>query len=332
VTQDEPLPQRVYRLLSDGAFHPGTAIASHCGVSRNAIWKAVEDLRSAGIEVQAVPRRGYRLVHLSELLDAVRIVAGLPPDVRHRLRSGMCVWRTASTNLDLMAREAGPAGTFDFLSAECQTHGRGRRARSWLAPPCRAVCLSLSWNVRALPPHPGALSLAVGVCALRALSQLGVQGVELKWPNDLVVHGGKLGGILIELRAEPGGPAYVVIGIGLNVTLGENLKQAIEAGGTSAVDLTSLGLERTDRNLVVAQLISSIVQGMEQFHDSGFSSFAAEWRTADALSGKAVVVSTEGGNVTGHACGIDIDGALCVQTPAGLQRFFSGDVSVRPLP
>jgi BirA family transcriptional regulator, biotin operon repressor / biotin---[acetyl-CoA-carboxylase] ligase len=325
----EPLPQRVYQLLSDGQLHAGTALASRCGVSRNAIWKAVQDLRAAGVDVQAVARRGYCVPHASELLDAGRIITSLPDAVRTRLRDGACIWRTSSTNLDLMARGAGVAGSFDFLTAEFQTQGRGRRARQWLAPPCSAICLSLSWNFSALPAHPGALSLAVGVCVLRALSGAGVEGVALKWPNDLVVAGHKLGGILIELKAEAGGPAYVVVGIGLNVVLEEKLRHEIETLGTHATDLRSLGFERADRNRLVAGMLTSVVQGMEQYEVAGFGAFAAEWRTADALSGKAVVVKAESGNVTGHACGIDIDGALCVQTPAGLQRFVSGDVSVR---
>jgi BirA family biotin operon repressor/biotin-[acetyl-CoA-carboxylase] ligase len=329
VTLGQALSQRVYRLLSDGDLHAGTALASSCGVSRNAIWKAVEDLRADGVKVQAIAHRGYRIIHASELLDTGRIAMSLPEAIRARLRTGECVWRTASTNDDLMRREAGPTGSFDFVTAECQTQGRGRRARPWLVPPCAAICLSLSWNFAALPAHPGALSLAVGVCVLRALTRLRVQGVALKWPNDLVVRGCKLGGILIELRAEAGGPAYVVVGIGMNVVLDEKLRHDIGATGTRAIDLRSLGIERADRNLIVAEVLASIVQGMEQYESSGFRAFAAEWRGADALSGKTVVVAAEGGNVTGHACGIDIDGALCVQTPTGLQRFVSGDVSVR---
>lgn len=325
----EPLAQRVYQLLSDGQRHAGTSLASCCGVSRNAVWKAVEELRGAGVEVQSIAHRGYRIAHASELLDAARIAAAMPDAIRARLRAGECIWRTGSTNLDLLQREPGLPGTFDFLTAECQTQGRGRRARQWFAPPCAAICLSLTWNFGALPAHPGALSLAVGVCALRALANIGVQGVTLKWPNDLTIHGGKLGGILIELRAEAGGPAYVVIGLGLNVTLSEPLRREIETTGTRAVDLYQLGVARADRNRIVAELLASIVQGMEQYESHGFSAFAAEWRVADSLAGKTVIVNAEGIHVTGHACGVDIDGALCVQTPTGLQRFVTGDVSVR---
>jgi BirA family biotin operon repressor/biotin-[acetyl-CoA-carboxylase] ligase len=329
VSERESLPQRVCRLLSDGQFHSGTALASSCGVSRNAVWKAVAGLRALGLNVHAVANRGYRIPNASELLDAKQIQRLMPADIAERLRASTCLWRTTSTNVDLLARAPGPIGSFDFLTAECQTHGRGRRARNWFAPPCGAICLSMTWNFVALPSDASALSLAVGVCVLRALKQVGISGVTLKWPNDLVVNGDKLGGILIELRAEAGGPAYVVIGIGINVVLGDAVHRQIEASGTRAADLLTLGIQRADRNAIVAALLAKTVAGLTQYERDGFASFAAEWREADALAGKAVVVSSAAGSVTGHARGIDSDGALCLQTRDGLQRFVTGDVSVR---
>jgi BirA family biotin operon repressor/biotin-[acetyl-CoA-carboxylase] ligase len=329
VSDPELLPRRVYRLLSDGQFHSGTALATSCGVSRNAIWKAIAGLRSFGMSVHAVANRGYRIPHASDLLDSQQISKQLTPAVAARLGTGQCLWRTASTNLDLLQQAGGPVGSFDFLTAECQTRGRGRRARSWYAPPCGSICLSLSWNFAALPSDASALSLAIGVCVLRALKQVGVAGVTLKWPNDLVVSDDKLGGILIELRAEAGGPAYAVIGIGVNVALGDAVHRQVESTGTRAADLVGLGVQRADRNRITAALISCSVEGLEQYERDGFRSFAAEWRAADALAGKAVVVSSDSGSVTGHARGIDIDGALCLQTRDGLQRFVTGDVSVR---
>jgi len=167
------------------------------------------------------------------------------------------------------------------------------------------------------------------VCVLRALKQIGIGGVTLKWPNDLLVEGNKLGGILIELRAEAGGPAYAVIGIGMNVALGETVQQQIESTGTHAADLVSLGMQRADRNLLTAALITQVVSGLAQYELDGFSSFAPEWRAADALAGKAVVISCESGSVIGHARGIDVDGALCLQTRDGVRRFVTGDVSLR---
>jgi BirA family biotin operon repressor/biotin-[acetyl-CoA-carboxylase] ligase len=329
LSDTEPLAQRVYRLLSDGRFHSGTELAAHCGVSRNAVWKSVSALRTLGVTVHALRNRGYRAPLASALLEPARILGFLPPSFGARLRAGHCLWCTGSTNEDLLQRGHGPDATFDFLSAEYQTAGRGRRARNWFAPPGGAICLSLSWGFPALPRDIGALGLAIGVCTLRALHAGGVRGTALKWPNDLVAGAAKLGGILIEMRAESGGPAYVVIGIGLNVALGESVMQQILGSGTQATDLLTLGAAPVDRNRLAAHLIEQFVNGLEQFQRAGFGEFAAEWRAADSLIGKPVTVSGAAGQVIGHARGIDEDGALCVQTQNGLQRFVSGEASVR---
>jgi BirA family transcriptional regulator, biotin operon repressor / biotin---[acetyl-CoA-carboxylase] ligase len=328
----QPLPQRVYRLLSDGQFHSGTRLAADCRVSRNAIWKAIAALRSLGVGVHAVPNRGYRLPAATALLERELIARLLPSAVAADLRTGECLWRTGSTNSDLLLRDPPPPGRFDFLTAEYQTAGRGRRARSWFAPPGGAICLSVGWCFASLPPDISALSLAIGVCALRAMSRCGVGGAALKWPNDLVVGTAKLGGILIELRAEAGGPAYVVIGLGLNVALGEAVARQVAASGTQAADLMALGAGQPDRNRLAAALIGAIVSGLGQFESQGFAAFAGEWRSADALAGKPVVISSDSGSITGHARGIDSGGALCLQTRDGLQRFVTGEVSARAVP
>jgi BirA family biotin operon repressor/biotin-[acetyl-CoA-carboxylase] ligase len=326
------LPRRVYSLLSDGQFRSGTELAAVCGVSRGAIWKAIALLRTLGVGVHAVPNRGYRLPAATALLERERIVKLLPRSVAIGLRIGQCVWRTGSTNTDLLLREAPAVGQFDFLTAEYQSAGRGRRARTWFAPPGGAICLSLSWCFEALPRDISALSLAIGVCALRALAHSGVTGAALKWPNDLVVGNAKLGGILIELRAEAGGPAYVVIGLGLNVALGDAVLRQVAASGTLAADLSGLGVAQPDRNRLAAALIGSLVTGLRAFQIDGFAPFAAEWRSADALAGRSVVISSDGGSIAGHARGIDSGGALCLETRDGVQRFVTGEVSARAVP
>jgi BirA family transcriptional regulator, biotin operon repressor / biotin---[acetyl-CoA-carboxylase] ligase len=331
MSEREPLPQRVYRLLSDGQMHSGTRLAADCRVSRNAIWKSIAALRSLGVSVHAVPNRGYRVPAATGLLEREHIVRLLPRTVAARLRTGQCVWRTGSTNSDLLLRQVPPAGQFDFLTAEYQSAGRGRRARTWFAPPGGAICLSISWCFAALPRDISALSLAIGVCALRAMAQVGISGPALKWPNDLVVGNTKLGGILIELRAEAGGPAHVVIGLGLNVALGDTVLRQVADSGTQAADLTGLGAVQPDRNRLAAALIGSIASGLAQFESHGFAAFAGEWRDADALAGKSVVISSDSGSIAGHARGIDSDGALCLQTRDGLQRFVTGEVSARAL-
>lgn len=329
VRADTPLAARVFARLSDGKFHSGEELAKSLGVSRSAVWKASGTLRDQGAALHAVRNRGYRLATASEPLDAVRISERLPREAREHVTKLEAVWSIASTNSALLGRGNPPIGSSQVLLAEYQTAGRGRRGRAWLAPPGGGLCLSLSWTFREAPPDLGALGLVVGVCALRALKELGVAGVSLKWPNDLLVGEKKLGGVLIDLRAESPGPASVVIGIGLNVALGAALFTLIAATGTPATDLKSAGLADVSRNEVAAQLVGACLRGLVAFERLGLKPFLDEWREADALRGKAVSVSAPDGTARGLARGIDLRGALLVETRDGVKRFISGDVTLK---
>jgi BirA family biotin operon repressor/biotin-[acetyl-CoA-carboxylase] ligase len=327
---EEPLVARLFAKLADGQFHSGEALASELAVSRSAVWKAARALRELGATVNAVRNRGYRLPVTGEPLDGGRIQALLGEEARERVRRLDTLWTVGSTNTLLLERANPPAGSSEVLLAEYQTAGRGRRGRNWVAPPGGSICLSLSWMFREVPRDLGALGLVVGVCALRALSRLGADRTRLKWPNDLLVEDRKLGGILIELRAESAGPACVVIGIGLNVALGSEFLQRIAEAGTAATDLASAGLVAPSRNALAAALVSECVPGLMQFEREGLKPFLEEWRAADALRGRAVNVSAPDGTARGVARGIDLHGALVLETPQGLRRFISGDVTVRP--
>jgi BirA family biotin operon repressor/biotin-[acetyl-CoA-carboxylase] ligase len=326
---EEPLVARLFAKLSDGQFHSGETLAAELAVSRSAVWKAARALRELGAIVHAVRNRGYRLPVTAEPLDAGRIRALLGEGARKRVRRLDTVWTVGSTNTLLLERANPPPGSSEALLAEYQTAGRGRRGRSWVAPPGGSICLSLSWMFREVPRDLGALGLVAGVCALRALSHLGVERVRLKWPNDLLVDDRKLGGILIELRAESSGPACVVIGIGLNVALGATLLEKIATMGLAPIDLAAAGLKEPARNGVAAGLISSFVAGLLEFERDGLKPFVREWMEADALRGRPVTVTAAESFAKGVARGIDLDGALLVETPQGLLRFISGDVSVR---
>jgi BirA family transcriptional regulator, biotin operon repressor / biotin---[acetyl-CoA-carboxylase] ligase len=324
-----PLIARVFGELADGRFHSGEELAKALGVSRSAIWKACVALRELGATLHAVRNRGYRMVAGGEPLDSARIRDLLKRDARPHVASVATAWSIPSTNTVLLERANPADGTSEVLLAEHQSAGRGRRGRAWLAPPGGAICLSLSWTFREVPQDLGALSLVIGVCVLRVLRELGLTQAALKWPNDLVVGERKLGGVLIELRAESSGPACVVVGIGLNVTLGEALLVRIAASGTAATDLASAGLGRTSRNAVAAALVSACVRGLMQFEREGLKPFIEEWRGADALRGRPVSVSAGDGTAKGLARGIDLHGALLVETPQGVKRFIAGDVTVR---
>jgi BirA family transcriptional regulator, biotin operon repressor / biotin---[acetyl-CoA-carboxylase] ligase len=328
--EKEPLIAQVFAELADGEFHSGEQLAQALGVSRSAIWKVVKSLRELGATLHAVRNRGYRLAKSGEPLAAERIVEKLSQGVRERVRSIEVVWSVGSTNTVLLSRTNPPNGFSEVMLAEYQTAGRGRRGRAWLAPPGGAVCLSLSWTFRDVPADLSALGLVIGVCELRALRELGVAEAKLKWPNDVLVDERKLGGILIELRAESGGPACVVIGIGLNIALGAPLLAKIAETGIAATDLVTAGLAASSRNTVAGALVDSCIRGLLEFEREGLRPFMLDWRDADALRGRMVEVRGGAGEVQqGLARGVDLHGALLVETSQGLKKFVSGDVSVR---
>jgi BirA family transcriptional regulator, biotin operon repressor / biotin---[acetyl-CoA-carboxylase] ligase len=324
-----PLAAQVFGALADGRFHSGEELAKALGVSRSAVWKAAAALRTLGVTVNAVRNRGYRLAYGGEPLDPVRIREQVAREVRDHIAKVEAAWTISSTNTVLLARPNPRCGTSEVLLAEYQSAGRGRRGRAWLAPPGGAICLSLSWTFGEVPQELSALGLVVGVCVLRGLRELGVEAAALKWPNDLLIGDRKLGGVLIELRAESAGPACVVIGIGLNVALGAALIRQLAEAGTAATDLASAGLAASSRNAVAAALISACVKGLIEFERQSLRPFIEEWRAADALRGRPVSVSGADGTARGLARGIDLHGALVVETPQGLKRFISGDVTVR---
>jgi len=323
--------------LSDGEFHSGARLAAELGVTRSAIWKSVRDLRELGAQIHSVPNRGYRLLTGVRAgaggggaLDAATIVAALPAAVRGNLLALDVVWSLASTNSSLLESAAAvPPGLARVLLAEHQSAGRGRRGRSWLAPLGGSLCLSIGWTFAEVPREISALSLAVGVGVRRALEGLGISGIRLKWPNDLVAGDQKLGGILIELRAEAGGPGYVVVGLGLNVSLPAAQRAELVAAGTAAIDLESLGAPQPNRNLLAAAVVAELLQTLAQFGEQGFGAFAADWAVADNLRGRAVRLESPAGSTQGIARGIDADGALRVETSRGIERFLSAEVSVR---
>jgi BirA family biotin operon repressor/biotin-[acetyl-CoA-carboxylase] ligase len=180
-----------------------------------------------------------------------------------------------------------------------------------------------------MPADLSALSLIVGMSTVNALTALGVPGVTLKWPNDLVTPKGKLGGILIEMRAESGGPVHVVVGVGLNVALDESARAAVKATGNIADDIRTRCAPAPDRNAIVAALLTRLIPALEGFPRHGLTPYLENWHDFDALRDHEVRVENAGEITRGVARGIDSHGALLVETPAGVRRFVSGEVTVR---
>ncbi len=318
------------RLLADGALHSGEELAAALDVSRAAVWKRLQQLEERGVAFEARAGSGYRLESPIDLLDPAKIRGKLPQAALERLRNLEVHEALDSTSDRLLAADELPSGRFDACLAEFQSAGRGRRGRSWVAPFASGLCLSVNWSYRDAPATLGALSLAAGVAAMRALRRFGFTELSLKWPNDIVHRDGKLGGILIDLRGEAAGPAYFVVGIGINVRLPRAARERLHADGVEAVDLASLG-NAPSRNDAAAVLIAELTQALLEFGARGMTAFAEEWQGADALAGRPVRVLHGGQTLEGLARGVDADGALLLEIDGASRRILSGEVSVRPV-
>ena len=324
LTQDELLV-----LLADGGLHSGEWLAKELGVSRAAIWKGMERLRALGLQVQALPRRGYRLSSAVELLDARRIEAELGALRRPQLRKLELLFEVDSTNSRLLAAAPPPPGFADAALSELQHAGRGRRGRHWIAPFGAGIVLSMAWTFGEGAGALSALSLGVGVAISRALSRAGAIGVALKWPNDIWWQDRKIGGVLIELRAEAGGPAHVVIGVGINVALTAAARREIEAGGTRVASVADACAGAPSRNMVAGAILDELLSMLGRFEREGFAAFRDAWTALDALRGRPARVLLGESVVSGTARGVDSEGALLLETPDGVRRFVSGEASLR---
>lgn len=233
------------------------------------------------------------------------------------------VAETGSTNADLMARAAQLARP-TLLVAQHQSAGRGRAGRSWLSAPGDSLTFSLAWKFPGSPQRLLGLPLAVGVALAEALAALDVP-VQLKWPNDLLKDGAKLGGILIETQGAPDGATWAVIGVGLNLLMPERLEARI--GRTVAA---APWLARMERDALMAALLGALAAAMDQFGQAGFGAFRARWDLLHAWRGQPVKVIDNGAALQqGVAAGVDDSGRLLLDTGAGRVAVLAGDVSLR---
>lgn len=221
------------------------------------------------------------------------------------------------------AKEGAPSGT--AIACELQRAGRGRQGATWVSGRGTALTFSLVWRFERGAAVLTALPLVAGVACARALDSIGAPGVALKWPNDLLLAGAKLGGILVEAQADPRGPTSVVIGVGINVRLSDDARRAISQ---PAADLA--GVPYVSRSHALGRLLAALADALPRFEREGFAAFRAEWAERHAFQGARVRLIVDSGRaVEGVAAGVAEDGALLLETGGGLQRFYAGAVSLR---
>lgn len=310
----------------------GQMLSRASGQTRAAVWKRIESLRAAGVDIVAQPGRGYALSQPVELLDAGVVRDHLPSSLRSDVRTLDIAWSLDSTNSELL-RRATPADGVAVLLAERQTGGRGRRGRSWASPLAANIYLSLARVYSGgLARLPG-LSLVAGVATAEALHALGYTEVRLKWPNDVVVVDPmgmrKLGGLLVEGGGEHAGPVRAVLGLGLNVRMPPAFAATITQSWTDLASLANVAGQIPSRNQIVATLLAHWIPALTQFDASGLSPFLARYANLDVLAGCDVTLHTDGPARAAHALGLAEDGALRVRIDGQEVHVHSAEVSAR---
>jgi BirA family biotin operon repressor/biotin-[acetyl-CoA-carboxylase] ligase len=321
----KPLTFALLRRLADGEFHSGEVLARQFGVTRATVNNALHDVESFGLTLYSVRGRGYRLARPLQWLDADLILAGLE-GVHDDLHIEI-LDHAASSNALLLQRAAQGAASGTVLAVEWQNAGRGRLGKTWHSGLGDALTFSLLWRFESGLAALSGLSLVVGIAMMRALDELGVPGTGLKWPNDVLLNEGKLAGILLEAQGDMLGPSAVVIGIGLNLSVPEALRERIDQ---AVSDLASLDMPLPERNHVLAVLLKHLAAVLREFTGHGFSPLRKEWESRHVFQQRPVrLLLPDGSQVTGMALGVTDDGALRLGTAQGEQIFNAGEVSLR---
>ena len=308
--------------LSDGQFHSGSDLGALLGVSRTAIWKALDRLQEFGLKYESQKGKGDRLLQSLDLIDLPMLQQKLPKDVSNEL-SIHHVLSCPSTNSDIHSF-AGEGRRYTVLFSEQQTAGRGRRGREWCSPFAENLYMSMCFSWVKGPSALQGLSIVVGVAVAELLVEEGVNGVGVKWPNDVWVNGQKVAGILIELEGEVTSSWKVTLGLGLNTNMSAVNGAGIDQPWTCLSEYVDV--KRTD---LAARLVEKLVLALDEFTEVGFQSFLARYAQLDALGGKRVRL--HGPDVEGVVRGVDVDGALLLETEKGLHPYHAGEISVRPL-
>ena len=313
--------RQLLALLADGQFHSGDELGQALGVSRAAVWKQLKKLEDLDIPCSSVKGKGYRLQDAIELLDddALRSHVTYPIDKLDILLD------TDSTNTYLFKQASEHMGKRYAVLAEKQTSGRGRRGRTWVSPFGKNIYLSLLVTIPGQVAELEGFSLLVAVAVERALVELGIDGVGLKWPNDVYLDGRKLAGLLLESSQSQPNYCQVVIGVGLNLSLSDTDAEKIEQ------PWAALKQYKPDlsRNQIAGVLLNQLLWAVNEFQREGFAPWISYWAERDVFYRKEVMLSSVNERRQGIVKGVNRKGELLLQTERGIEVVVAGELSVR---
>ncbi|WP_428774775.1 bifunctional biotin--[acetyl-CoA-carboxylase] ligase/biotin operon repressor BirA [Vibrio sp.] len=317
--KDHSVKLALLRTLSHGGFHSGEALGEQLGLTRASISKHIQGIQQWGVDIFRVQGKGYRLAKPLQLLDESVLQASLGPSLE-------LIPIIESTNQHLLDKtELLESGA--VCIAEYQSKGRGRRGRDWVSPFGANLYLSMFWRLDAGMAAAMGLSLVVGVAVVEALESLGIDGVKLKWPNDLYYQDRKLAGILVEMSGQAGGAANLVIGMGINLSMSEQTDGITQPW---ACLNEVAGGQGFDRNQLAISLVKALHQALQRYELEGMAGFVSRWNRLDNFLDRPVKLLIGPREVVGIARGINDQGAVLLDTEQGLQAFIGGEISLRP--
>ncbi|MDD5190894.1 MAG: biotin--[acetyl-CoA-carboxylase] ligase [Dehalococcoidales bacterium] len=301
----------------------GEQLGKRLNISRTAVWKHVNELRKDGYKIYSSPQKGYSLVETTDLLLPEEIKAGLETRI---LGTRILHYTEVTSTQDLaaaLAREG--AGEGIAIIAEEQTHGRGRKGRQWVSPREGGIYISIVLRPDLKPFQTIQIPLVAGIALCRAIQMVTPALPRIKWPNDIVIDGKKVAGILTEISAEVDAVNYVVLGVGINVNTPAPILEGISGG--IAGSLAETAGKSLSRVRVVQHFINEFDRAYSTFLGDGFRALRQDWKNLNITVCSRVVISNGGEEITGTAVDIDEDGFLLVEGENGLvARVVSGDV------
>lgn len=317
--KDHSIPLKLVDILSDGEFHSGEQLGESLGMSRAAINKHIQTLKSWGLDIYTVTGKGYSLPAPMQLLNEEAILAQLnQPNLA-------IIPVIDSTNQYLLER-MNELQSGDACIAEYQQAGRGRRGRQWFSPFGANLYMSMYWRLEQGPVAAMGLSLVIGIVIAETLQQLGAQDVRVKWPNDLYLQDRKLAGILVELTGKTGDAAQIVMGAGINLAMRGAEAAQINQGW---INLQEAGIA-IDRNDLAARLINSLREALPLFERDGLAPFTERWKALDNFFNRPVKLLIGEREIHGIARGIDKQGGLLLEQDGEVKSWVGGEISLRP--
>ncbi|MBB6735462.1 biotin--[acetyl-CoA-carboxylase] ligase [Cohnella zeiphila] len=320
--------QALLSLLEErsGEFVSGEEISRKFGVSRTAIWKHIRKLEAEGYKIEAATRNGYRLIGRPSRLSVSELLGKLQTRSFGRKLQVLDAVPSTQDIARQLAEEGAPEGT--LVIAEQQTQGRGRMGRAWVSPAGKGVWMSLLLRPRVPLPQAPQLTLLAAVALSRGIGKEAPLPIGIKWPNDLLVDGRKISGILLESAAEDERLKYVVVGMGISVNLeAEDFPPEVLE---KAISLRMASGKPLDRAEVIASVLEEFESLYELYGEQGFEPIRALWEARSVTLGRSVTLSTPQGTVEGTAEELDGLGGLRVRQADGtLRTVYTGELGGR---